>query len=153
VCVDVLHVSFAKEPYKRDDILQKRPIILRSLLIVATPYVDEGMLMLVPSSLSCACTLPPLSIDVRARALSRALTLIPSLSSKVAVDARLRMRALTLSRALDERAAGERKRFPALSLPHFRRRRSLSSSPALSLSSCTREKARARTRTSTERGR
>ena len=34
-----LRVSFAKEPYKRDDILQKRPIILRSLLIVATPYV------------------------------------------------------------------------------------------------------------------
>ena len=31
-----LYVSFAKEPYKRDDILQKRPIILRSLLIVAT---------------------------------------------------------------------------------------------------------------------
>jgi len=31
--------SFAKEPYKRDDILQKRPIVLRSLLIVATPYV------------------------------------------------------------------------------------------------------------------
>jgi len=30
--------SFAKEPYKRDDILQKRPIILRSLPIVATPY-------------------------------------------------------------------------------------------------------------------
>ena len=30
-------VSFAKEPYKRDDILQKRPKILRSLLIVATP--------------------------------------------------------------------------------------------------------------------
>ena len=26
-----LQVSFAKEPYKRDDILQKRPIILRSL--------------------------------------------------------------------------------------------------------------------------
>ena len=33
-----LLVSFAKEPYKRDYILQKRPIILRSLLIVATPY-------------------------------------------------------------------------------------------------------------------
>jgi len=33
-----LWVSFTKEPYKRDDILQKRPIILRSLLIVATPY-------------------------------------------------------------------------------------------------------------------
>jgi len=31
-------VSFAKEPYKRDHILQKRPIIL-SLLIVATPYL------------------------------------------------------------------------------------------------------------------
>ena len=27
----------AKEPYKRDYIQQKRPIILRSLLIVATP--------------------------------------------------------------------------------------------------------------------
>jgi len=33
-------VSFAKEPHKRDDILQKRPIILRSLLIVATPYLS-----------------------------------------------------------------------------------------------------------------
>ena len=30
-------VSFVKEPYKRDYILQKRHIILRSLLIVATP--------------------------------------------------------------------------------------------------------------------
>ena len=30
-------VSFAKETHKRDDNLQKRPIILRSLLIVATP--------------------------------------------------------------------------------------------------------------------
>jgi len=30
-------VSFAKEPYKRDYILQKRPIILRNLLNVATP--------------------------------------------------------------------------------------------------------------------
>jgi len=33
-----LYVSFAKEPYKTDYILQKRPVILRSLLIVATPY-------------------------------------------------------------------------------------------------------------------
>ena len=33
-----LYVSFAKDPYKRDYILQKRPIILGSLLIVATPY-------------------------------------------------------------------------------------------------------------------
>ena len=30
-------VSNAKEPYKRDDILRKRPMILRSLLMVATP--------------------------------------------------------------------------------------------------------------------
>jgi len=34
-------VSFAKEPYKRDDILQKRPMILRSLLIIATPYLHS----------------------------------------------------------------------------------------------------------------
>jgi len=34
-----IKVSFAKEPYCRDDILQKRPIILRGLLIVATPYL------------------------------------------------------------------------------------------------------------------
>ena len=33
-----LQVSFAKEPYKINYILQKKPIILRSLLIVATPY-------------------------------------------------------------------------------------------------------------------
>jgi len=29
---------FAKEPYKRDYILQKRPVDLMSLPIVATPY-------------------------------------------------------------------------------------------------------------------
>ena len=34
-----LQVSFAKEPYKRDDILQKRPIILSILLTVTTPYL------------------------------------------------------------------------------------------------------------------
>ena len=33
-----LQVPFAKKPYKRDYILQKRPIILRSLLLIATPY-------------------------------------------------------------------------------------------------------------------
>jgi len=33
-----LYLSFAKEPYKRDYILQKRPIISRNLLIEATPY-------------------------------------------------------------------------------------------------------------------
>jgi len=32
-----LQVSFAKEPYERDEILQKSPII-RSLSIVATPH-------------------------------------------------------------------------------------------------------------------
>jgi len=32
-----LYVSFAKEPCKRDYILQKRPVILRSLLNVAIP--------------------------------------------------------------------------------------------------------------------
>jgi len=31
-------VSFAKEPYKRDYILQKRPIIVRRLLMVGTSY-------------------------------------------------------------------------------------------------------------------
>ena len=33
-----LQVSFAKKTYKRDYILQKRPALLRSLPIVATPY-------------------------------------------------------------------------------------------------------------------
>ena len=32
-----LWVSFAKEPYKKDDILQKRPMILSILQTVATP--------------------------------------------------------------------------------------------------------------------
>jgi len=39
-------VSIAKEPYKRDDILQKRLKILRSLLIAATPYV---LMTLIPA--------------------------------------------------------------------------------------------------------
>ena len=33
-----LYVSFVKRPYKRDYILQKRHLMLRSLLIAATPY-------------------------------------------------------------------------------------------------------------------
>ena len=33
-----LQVTFAKEPYKRDDILQKRHVILSTILTVATPY-------------------------------------------------------------------------------------------------------------------
>ena len=41
--VDIsVYLSFAKEPYKRDDILQKRPIIPRSLLIVAIPYLSNS---------------------------------------------------------------------------------------------------------------
>ena len=35
-------VSFAKEPYKRDDILRKRRIIWRSLLIAATAYMHSA---------------------------------------------------------------------------------------------------------------
>ena len=31
-------ISFVKEPYKRDNILQQRPILLSILLSVATPY-------------------------------------------------------------------------------------------------------------------
>jgi len=36
-----LQVSFAKEPFKRDAILQKRPVFLRRLLIGGTPYHME----------------------------------------------------------------------------------------------------------------
>jgi len=35
-----LQVSFAKEPYKKDLYSPKRPVILRSLLLVATPYLN-----------------------------------------------------------------------------------------------------------------
>jgi len=38
-----LQVSLTKETYKRDDILQKRPIILSILLTVATPYESSHM--------------------------------------------------------------------------------------------------------------
>ena len=38
-----LWVSFAQEPYKRDCILQQRPMILRSLLIVGTPYLTSAV--------------------------------------------------------------------------------------------------------------
>jgi len=39
-----LYVSFAKEPYKRDDILKKRPVILSILLTVATPCAYQSTL-------------------------------------------------------------------------------------------------------------
>jgi len=38
-----LQVSFAKEPYERDDVLQKRPMILRRLLIVSNTFMTLGM--------------------------------------------------------------------------------------------------------------
>ena len=38
-----LQVSFAKEPYKGDNILQKRPSLLRSLLIVCESYVGAWL--------------------------------------------------------------------------------------------------------------
>jgi len=34
-----IYVSFAKEPYKRDDILRKRRTIWRGLDMVGTPYL------------------------------------------------------------------------------------------------------------------
>jgi len=40
VCWSKWQVSFAKEPYKRDDVLQTSPTILRSLLFVATQYLS-----------------------------------------------------------------------------------------------------------------
>jgi len=52
-----LQVSFAKEPYKRDDILQKRPLIFRSLLIVATPYVNVRFRTQAPTQLTLSHTL------------------------------------------------------------------------------------------------
>ena len=51
-----LQVSSAKEPYKRDYVLQKRPIISRSLLLVATPQlhfltpISSGVVQM------CVCT-------------------------------------------------------------------------------------------------
>jgi len=46
-----LQVSFAKEPYKRDDILQTRCIILRSLLIVVTPFSGQSIYIYIPAYL------------------------------------------------------------------------------------------------------
>jgi len=50
-----LQVSFAKEPYKRDDILQKKPIILRSLLIAATAYPFQDLIFVHVFVRVCAC--------------------------------------------------------------------------------------------------
>ena len=48
-----LQVSLTKEPYKRDDILQKRPIIESILLAVATQY------LYIHSTVSMICTHNP----------------------------------------------------------------------------------------------
>jgi len=48
-----LQASFAKEPYKRDYILQQRPIILRSLLIVANPYHESSHVHVLHDSFIC----------------------------------------------------------------------------------------------------
>ena len=44
-----LQVSFAKEPCKSDYILRKRPVILRSLLIVTTSYTHISHLQILRS--------------------------------------------------------------------------------------------------------
>jgi len=51
-----LQVSFAKEPYKRDYVLQKRPIILRRLFIVATPYLLVPIYLLVGVAAPYICS-------------------------------------------------------------------------------------------------
>jgi len=47
--------SFAKEPYNRDYIPQKRPMILRSLLIVATPLVGNSWNVILHTLWICVC--------------------------------------------------------------------------------------------------
>jgi len=39
------YVSFAKETYKKNHTLQKRPIFLRSLLIIAAPYCGAAFVV------------------------------------------------------------------------------------------------------------
>jgi len=51
-----LQVSFAKEPYKTDDILQKRPMIWRGLPIVATPYYLRVCVCVGDMTLPCQMT-------------------------------------------------------------------------------------------------
>jgi len=48
-------VSFAKEPYKRHHILQKIPLFGRSLLIIATPYVNMWMYCDVRTCMDVLC--------------------------------------------------------------------------------------------------
>jgi len=55
----IVGLFFAKEPHKRDDILQKRPIILRSLLTAATPYMCIRKEWLEPLLLTLLLHHPP----------------------------------------------------------------------------------------------
>jgi len=41
-----LYVSLAKEPYQRDNILQRRPMILRSLILVATTSTHQPIFII-----------------------------------------------------------------------------------------------------------
>ena len=58
----ILQVSFAKQPYKRDYILQKRRKISRSLLIVATPHALHVSIGLSRSQECAPAPAPALSI-------------------------------------------------------------------------------------------
>jgi len=51
------HISFAKETYKTDDILQKRFIILRSLHIVASSHVHRVVFVVCMCVCECASSL------------------------------------------------------------------------------------------------
>ena len=50
----ILQVSFAKEPYKRDNILQKRLITLSILLTVAPPWSKESAVRVICMCM-CVC--------------------------------------------------------------------------------------------------
>ena len=54
-------VSFAKEPYKRNHILQKKPILLRSLLIIASHPICTQRLLHIDSY----CTYTPPRVHLR----------------------------------------------------------------------------------------
>jgi len=55
--IDKVQVSFAKESYERDYILQMRAVISSILIIVATPYV------LPYGSLSNVCHFKPIAVS------------------------------------------------------------------------------------------
>ena len=60
-----LQVSFAKESYKRDHILQKRPLILRSLLYIASWYSTFGIELICVIFLVCVKTPVEIACCVR----------------------------------------------------------------------------------------